>query len=436
MKDKGKYITPLLITLFYAGFPFIGLFISFSILIHKEVPIKEKIKNLLTFSPLWFIWFAPRYRISAYIIATLISFVVWGSIIIISQKLKPYKFPFFFTLIFYIFSLTPLGNFWLNLSAANPVKSFILPILGLGFVNILIGYFGVLIYYLYKSKKHKVKWFIGLIAILLLLLIPPQHTNTSNTKIKVAAIQGCLLQDYFERQDLKKENTELYLNLSTKSLEKKPKIITWPEYVFTHAIQWDYELLSKIINFTRTNNVTLIFGANFFDATNRYNSAFIINKNNISVYKALYVVPFIDKDSRTVKTPAKITINNISIGIAMCYEENIPEVFIKEITLNNASFFLVLGNLYKMGFIGLRSTSLNIRDIAAITNRYIIRVENVGITEVIDNKGNVIKKIPFGEKGILYYEIPTINSRSFYVKHHKIIDSLLITTSLIMILFI
>lgn len=44
------------------------------------------------------------------------------------------------------------------------------------------------------------------------------------------------------------------------------------------------------------------------------------------------------------KTYPKININNYSIGLILCYEENFQEIFLKQINKNNAEVFFVIGN--------------------------------------------------------------------------------------------
>jgi apolipoprotein N-acyltransferase len=67
------------------------------------------------------------------------------------------------------------------------------------------------------------------------------------------------------------------------------------------------------------------------------------------------------------------------------------------------------------------------------TRRWIARSANTGISAVIDNTGKIITTQPWNVSAVIKYNIPALNTQTFYVQHG---DYLYKIASLIAVLII
>ncbi len=367
---------------------------------------------------------------------------------LMNKKLNIILFPSIFTILFYLIGLTPINNFWINISGflnIFPITIQYLGSLGIVFIIILIN---TLIFEIINNiKNKKINYIYIVFAIILIghffiLQIKP-ITNENQTEIvKVAGIQGNLDQSWVNRTLNKTENLNKYLALSNQAIIKyNPEIILWQEYLFTNAIQFDLELQKKIKDFSNKNNVTIILGSITLEnesslSSKRYNTLYIINNNSIQTYSAYEPFPLFDKNYVKEKSNNPIIINNNSIGLSLCYEENHRYVFTTQVKENDAQTFFAIGNQYAMtNYHALKTTSLNSNIRAAENNKYIFRLETSGLSTIIDNSGKNIKQVPINSEQILYYEIPLIENKTFYSQNKNLIEILIIVISIIILLF-
>ncbi len=313
---------------------------------------------------------------------------------------------------------------------------------------------------IFKENYFKFLFFL----ILILIFIQPyildnyffnniSFNGGDNLKLKIVGIQPNINQDWIERIENRYSNLDLMINLSNQAINKyNPDLIIWPEYIFTNAIEYDYHLNSIIYSYVNSINSSLIFGGIKLNNINynnskRYNSLYILNKKNSSpnyefslkIYRAFEPVDLFDTE--VIKADIKndleeYLVNNISIGLGLCFEENFEYIFYEQIKKNNPGLFIISGNLmYIKNYLGLNLISLSSNLRAAENNRYLFRLETSGISKVINNFGGVEKELPIKKKGILYFEVPIIKKKSFYSENYYLLNLILFSFSIIILIF-
>ena len=264
-------------------------------------------------------------------------------------------------------------------------------------------------------------------------------------------------------------NFDLEYGLSTEEIEKRLKklirysdpdkkkktLFIWPEGVFSgynlNQILTFKELFSK--NFS--NKHYIIFGSNKLDnkSSSYYNSMFVIN-NNLDViqsYNKRKLVPFgeflpfenilnnfgLKKITEGHGSFLKgedennLVIENLNILPLICYEIIFPILIKKSDKDTN-----LIVNISEDGWFGdsigpYQHFSKSI--FRAIENdTFLLRSTNQGISAIIDNKGNIIKKLNRNEAGNIEFEVPLIKSNKI---KNDLIFFILLFTYLLFFLF-
>ncbi len=261
-------------------------------------------------------------------------------------------------------------------------------------------------------------------------------------------------------------NFDLQYGLSTKEIEDRFKklirysnpnkdkktLFIWPEGVFS-GYSYDEILIFKdllIKNFSK--NHYIIFGTNRFEPKSGqlYNSMLIVNNNLeiIQSYNKTKLVPFgeflpfeniLNKFGLKKITEGhgsflkgkennNLVIDKLNILPLICYEIIFPD-FIKKAKRDTN----LIINISEDGWFGKSigpDQHFSKSIFRAIENdTFLLRSANRGVSAIIDNKGNIIKKLNRNEAGNIEFEIPLIKSNK--IKNDLIFFILLITYLLV-----
>ena len=238
--------------------------------------------------------------------------------------------------------------------------------------------------------------------------------------------------------------------------EKERKtLFIWPEGVFS-GYSFD-EILSfkSMILSNFSNKHHIVFGANKLDpiSGNFYNSMFIIDKKFevIQSYNKRKLVPFgeflplqkilnnfgLKKITEGHGSFLKgqednnLIIEKLNILPLICYEIIFPNLIQKsEIDTN------LIINISEDGWFGnsIGPDQHFAKSIfrAIENNTFLLRSTNRGVSAIIDNKGNIIKRINRNEAGNIEFEVPLIKSNK--IKNDLIFFILLITYLLVFLI--
>ena len=315
-------------------------------------------------------------------------------------------------------------------------------------------------------KINKIKKVISLIFIFFIILslyINGNYVINKNKKILEVATEKTYVK-------IISPNFNLEYGLNTKEIEERFKklirysdpdkekktLFIWPEGVFSGYSYNEILLFKDLIlkNFSKRHNI--IFGANKLDPNlgNFYNSMFVINNKFevIQVYNKRKLVPFgeflpfeniLNKFGLKKITEGhgsflngqdnkNIILENLSILPLICYE-----VIFTNLIQQSAIDTNLIVNISEDGWFG-KSIGPDQHFAKAIfraieNNTFLIRSTNRGISAIIDNKGNILKKINRNEAGNIEFEVPLIKSNK--IKNDLIFFILLITYLLIFLFY-
>ena len=266
-------------------------------------------------------------------------------------------------------------------------------------------------------------------------------------------------------------NFELKYNASVKEIEKRIKklvrysnpdseqdtLFIWPEGVFTGYSFNEISQFKSLINNHFKEDHLILFGINILDKkSGKYFNSLIVVNNKFQIlhqYNKKKLVPFgefLPFEKVLTKFGLKkiteghgsflkgdiqknIIIDDLNILPLICYEIIFPELAQKT---NKATNLIV--NISEDGWFG-SSIGPHQHFAKAIfrsieNNSFLVRSANKGISAIINNKGEITKKLNTHETGSIEMNIPLLNSE-FKNKNDLIFFILLFTYLFIFLIF-
>ena len=228
----------------------------------------------------------------------------------------------------------------------------------------------------------------------------------------------------------------------------KETLFVWPEGVFSGYSYNEILPFKDLILNNFSNKHYIVFGVNKLDPISGkfYNSMLVINNKLeiIQSYNKRKLVPFgefLPFENIVSKLGLKkiteghgsflkgennnsLVIEGIKILPLICYEIIFPDLIQKSDTNTN-----LIVNISEDGWFG-NSIGPDQHFAKAVfraieNNTFLVRSTNQGVSAIIDNKGNLIKKINRNEAGNIEFEVPLVKSNK--IKNDLIFLILLIT---------
>ncbi len=266
-------------------------------------------------------------------------------------------------------------------------------------------------------------------------------------------------------------NFQLRYNLSIEEIEKKIKklvrysdpnpkkttLFIWPEGIFTGYSYNEIFQFSDLIKNNFNKNHLILFGINTLDETSgEYFNSLVVVNNNFEIlhqYNKKKLVPFgeflpFEKFLNKLglkkiteghgsfskgKIQKNIILNDVNILPLICYEIIFPEL-----TQQASSNTNLIVNISEDGWFG-DSIGPHQHFAKAIfrsieNNSFLVRSANKGISSIINNKGEIVKKLDFNEAGNIEMDIPILKLE-YKNKNDLIFFSLLFTYLFIFLIF-
>ena len=266
-------------------------------------------------------------------------------------------------------------------------------------------------------------------------------------------------------------NFELKYNSSIKEIEKKLKnlirysdpdpkketLFIWPEGVFTGYNYSEIYQFRNLINNSFKENHLILFGINTLDRrTGEYFNSLVIVNNEFKIlhqYNKRKLVPFgeflpfekilnrfnLKKITQGYgsfskgKIQQNISINKLNILPLICYE-----IIFTELTQKASLNTNLIVNISEDGWFG-NSIGPHQHFAKAIfrsieNNSFLVRSANKGISAIINNKGQIVKKLNTFETGTIEMDIPLLKSE-YKNKNDLIFFILLFTYLTIFLIF-
>ena len=333
----------------------------------------------------------------------------------------------------------------------------VLSLTGLHLYNLLVISFFTIpaIIFFRISLIKKLLCFILTILIILFFFIYGSYAINKNKEILEVSKNSFFVK-------IISPNFKLEYGLSKKEIEDRLKklirysdpdkdretLFIWPEGVFSGYSFEEIKTFNELIKNNFSKKHILVFGANKLDkdSGNFFNSMFLINNNFdvIQSYDKLKLVPFgeflpFEKllNSFGLKkiteghgsflkgnTNSALIFEKLNILPLICYEV----IFTELIQKSNINTNLII-NISEDGWFGktIGPDQHFAKSIfrAIENNTFLLRSANKGVSAIIDNKGNIIKRLNRNEAGNIEFEVPLIKSNK--VKNDLIFFILLIT---------
>ena len=230
--------------------------------------------------------------------------------------------------------------------------------------------------------------------------------------------------------------------------KNKKTLFIWPEGVFSGYSYDEVLIFKNLISSNFSEKHYIIFGSNTLglNSIQYYNSMLLVDNNFeiIQSYNKKKLVPFgefLPFETILKKIGLKkiteghgsflqgtnetnISIDTLNILPLICYEIIFPELIQK----SNKNINLII-NISEDGWFGktIGPHQHFVKSIyRAIENdTFVLRSANKGVSAIIDNKGNIIKRLNQNEAGNIEFEVPLIKSNK--IKNDLIFFILLIT---------
>jgi apolipoprotein N-acyltransferase len=332
------------------------------------------------------------------------------------------------------------GFAWMQLGYTQidlPLSGFA-PVLGNHAVGGLVALTaGAIVLLLMRSQtltvRHKVIVVSGVSLLWLAggLLKSIDWTEKDGAPIKVSVIQGNISQKDKWIYDMKQPTLDLYRELSL--AQQDVDLIIWPE---TAVPDYRYRSMGYLQQLRRdmpSRDTDILMGIFVKNSDNRVlNSVLSLHDG---VYSKRHLVPLgeyiplrflIEFFNKWVKIPmsdiasgdedqALLTVAGVPVGISICFEEAFARDVIKDlpaakllVNVSNDAWFEDSHELNQHHAIA--------RMRALETGRYMIRSTNTGITSLIGPHGEVIKRLPKFETGVLTGEVQPLSGATPFVR--------------------
>ncbi|MCK4532238.1 hypothetical protein KAU39_00500 [bacterium] len=305
---------------------------------------------------------------------------------------------------------------WLSLGSTQYSNKYFLMMaryIGVYGVSAVILCVGVLLLLLFKYKDFKTRtivFFTSIVIIMFALYSNKQAiTLDDSKKVTFRLVQ---IENNFDK----------CLSLVLDNKIKKDSVIVFPEYSVFDSPMQNPELKSKILDFIERTGCYFIFGCVEFlkvrDKKNFFNNIALIFSPQgkiIGKFQKHYPVQFLQDGKPGFGYPVfKTRIG--TFGVGMCYDftyEDVARNLAKkgaQILINPA---LDGSNWGKAQHIQ-HANMILFR--AVETGRFLVRAAAPGISMIINPRGDILEQIESGKEGIIDYEVPLLNKKTFYVK--------------------
>jgi len=328
----------------------------------------------------------------------------------------------------------------------------------------VITIFTLPIIFLFKiSKIKKIVSFIVIFFIIFSLYIYGNYEVNKNKKTLESVKEKIYVKVISPNFNLEYGLTDQEIEKRFRKLIKysdpdqgKETLFVWPEGVFSGYSYNEILPFKDLILNNFSNKHYIVFGVNKLDPISGkfYNSMLVINNKLeiIQSYNKRKLVPFgefLPFENIVSKLGLKkiteghgsflkgennnsLVIEGIKILPLICYEIIFPDLIQKSDTNTN-----LIVNISEDGWFG-NSIGPDQHFAKAIfraieNNTFLLRSTNRGVSAIIDNKGNLIKKMNRNEAGNIEFEVPLVKSNK--IKNDLIFFTLLITYLLIFLIY-
>lgn len=287
----------------------------------------------------------------------------------------------------------------------------------------------------------------GVLALLLFgLTTLKQDSWKGDSDLQAAIVQGNIDQNRKWNPAYQNATLETYLQLSRKALQAGPlELLIWPETALPFYLQDNGPLQDKVLEFCKTNQVSLLTGAPAYsrrspDNFAYFNRTYLIDDSGTIAdhYDKAHLVPFGEyvpfrrflpwigtlvaqiADFTPGQSSAPLTQDSLALGVLICYEIIFPDLVQNRVEAG-ANLLINQSNDAWFGNSSAPEQHLHLAVLRAVEQRRtILRATNTGISAVIDPLGRIQKRTGLFVPATLVSESAlTVTQRTLYSRHSQ-----------------
>ena len=406
----------------------------------------------LTSITIGFFWvhnYEPTLYLYPLVIAYFFSFFIIFFLVskILSKKIDGLFFvlvpPAIWSTLQFFYSLTIFGGYPFDWSVYHLTTAPLIWFVGSkGITYLIILFNSILSFFILKRSRKPLIFGLILLLVMISCFLYSNSAKVQGEKIKVGLIQGDFPEQWKWRQRHVNDIAHIYENLTFIAAKENPDFIIWPEYALPadivnfHHIKSRKFLFDAVSDLAKYTNSTLILGSLLYNKTiNKSEDVALIfsPEKGYEGYYAAVVPAFFNKGVVPgKKEPEVFDLSSHKLGISICYEETIPELS-RSLVNKGAEFLIFLSNNQNFTD-GYRHAAGYSKLRAAENKKFIVRVTNDGITQIVNPYGKIIIQSEKGERNVLVGEIFLNNEKTFYTKYGDVILLLVLVLTLFFII--
>ncbi len=283
------------------------------------------------------------------------------------------------------------------------------------------------------------KPFLKAVPVFILVMLYPYSVDieTENKEpYRVSILQGNISQ-YEKWDSVYKQNIlNTYRKLHQKAVEYEPHFIVWPETSLPGVLVRNPDLVDYVKNLSKKSGAVEIIGSVEQDRTNTYNSVYFVYRGDISLpYRKVHLTPFgeyiplrpffslfIDivnqiGDFKPGDHIVPRKARDFYVGTAICFESIFPYIS-REFFNQGAQLYVNITNDgWFLDSAGPEQHFIHSVFRAVENRRYAVRAANTGVSGIITPSGEVEKRTPLRETGVLNGIVYRSDSQTFYMKY-------------------
>jgi len=265
-------------------------------------------------------------------------------------------------------------------------------------------------------------------------------TLKSAPKVNIALVQGNIDQSIKWESSFQNFTIKRYQRLSRTSLPEKPDLIVWPETATPFYFNYDKKLTQRVINGIKRAKTPFLIGSPSVivkhDDVRYYNSAYLINKDGVTIdkYDKVHLVPFgeyvplkkyfpfIGKmveqigDFRAGVKGGVLKWQKANLGVQICYEIIFPDLA-RAMVKNGADLLINITNDAWFGATSAAYQHFSMAVFRSVENkRALARSANTGISGFVDPVGRILATTPIYEENVLTRPCSVLKENTIYTR--------------------
>lgn len=272
------------------------------------------------------------------------------------------------------------------------------------------------------------------------------HALTSaGTAVRVAVLQGNILQDQKWDPAMRDVIMQRYIDMTREAIGRHAQFILWPESATPLPYEQDVPRGELIRRLARQAKVTILVGSDQFEpvtpvaagqppATRFYNAAYLIQPDGstAAVYRKMHLVPFGEyvpfsrllyfvgplveavSDFTPGTEATLLPVNGHMVSTAICYEV-IYTALMRSFVTRGSELLTTITNDAWYGWSSAAFQHWDQASLRAIEQgRYLARAANTGISGFVDPYGRVLQRSNMFQSAVMAEDLRFLTGRTIY----------------------